>query len=256
MGKLRQWQGRLLRDALALERAYHALNTGSDDPEALHTLRVAIRGLRARLAPFAGNVAVDQIRSELGALAHDTNALRDDEVMRELLATLPGGPALLMRLPASPATHSLAETLALHRTGVDGLHRRVRNAVTAFTRSTVADAGRRRTRKARRKLQASLAALTPSHPAIEWHAARLRVKKARYLHEGQALWLGRRWRDFGSHCKPAQEALGRMHDLDVLWLRYGASFTPELRDAWQAARQQAMISADAAVWRLLRALGK
>ncbi|BCL75506.1 hypothetical protein JHS3_12420 [Jeongeupia sp. HS-3] len=254
MDLLRRWQQKLKRDALALEAVYHTLLSGSDDPDALHALRVAVRGLRARLTPFTELPAVAAIRNELGALAHDTNALRDDEVMRELLAALPGSAPLLARLAPPDRSTPLSAILATHLASVDALHQRVLSAVDLLESAQVASASRLATRRARRKLQRALAVLTPATPAHDWHAARLLVKKARYLHEGQALWLDLHWRRFGAQCKPAQEALGHLHDLDVLHDRYGEHFDPALESAWQIARRRSLVDADSAVWRLNRIL--
>ncbi|MBM3114651.1 CHAD domain-containing protein [Jeongeupia naejangsanensis] len=254
MDRRQRWQRSLKRDALAIEAAYAALQAGSDDPEALHTLRVAVRGLRAALAPFSAHPDIASVRAGLGALAHDTNALRDDEVIRALLATLPGGGTLLAMLAPPADEHTLTSVLAAHRAATDGLHRRILLAVDALDQVQLETASRQATRRARRKLHGTLTQLTPATPAHEWHAARLQVKKARYLHDGQALWLGKRWQRFGPQCKPAQEALGHLHDLDVLHQRYGNRFDPALETAWQQARRKGLAAADAAVWTLCRTL--
>ncbi|GHD63569.1 CHAD domain-containing protein [Jeongeupia chitinilytica] len=254
MNRLRRWQRRLRRDALAIEAAYAALQAGSDDPEALHTLRVAVRGLRASLAPFAARPDIAIIRAELGALAHDTNVLRDDEVVLALLATLPGSGALLATLTPAAEQTTLVTVLTLHGTAIDTLHLRVLQAVDALDQTRLEAGSRLATRRARRKMHRTLEQLTPATPASQWHAARLLVKKARYLHDGQALWLDKRWQRFGPQCKPAQEALGHLHDLDVLHQRYGGQFDPALAEAWQAARHHGLANADAAVWALARVL--
>ncbi|WP_432720861.1 CHAD domain-containing protein [Jeongeupia wiesaeckerbachi] len=254
MNRLQRWQHQLKLDARAIETAYRALLGGSEAPEALHTLRVALRSLRARLTPFADHPDIAHIRAGLGALAHDTNALRDDEVMRALLATLPGSGPLLATLAPDTDNAKLATVLALHGPAIDALPLRVMTAAAQFDAAYLESASRTTTRRARRKLQLGLSALTPSTPAHDWHAARLLVKKARYLHDGQTLWLAPRWQGFGKQCKPAQEALGHLHDLDVLHDRYGHQFSPALDAAWQLARRNGLIAADAAVWTLDRAL--
>ncbi|MBV9080833.1 MAG: CHAD domain-containing protein, partial [Elusimicrobia bacterium] len=77
---------RLLNHAAAAAR-----RLTSDDPEAIHDFRVALRRLRANVDSFRElleNAASKKIRRRLRRLARDTNASRDAEAGLALLSSV------------------------------------------------------------------------------------------------------------------------------------------------------------------------
>ncbi len=216
----------LALDYLAQARAA-ALRLGDPrDGDALHDVRVALRRLhsllRAYREDFGRHVPAKQGKV-VRRLARATNAARDTEVQRAWLSTQAQGlrPAqregydwLLAQLQPPPGVGT-----ELAR-GVLKLHKRLRPRLRRLLAEGAggecyAAAAARRAQAGRRAVLRALAAVDGPHAVATAHAARIAVKRLRYL----LAPLG----DQGAPCATAvqrlrqlQELLGELHDRHVL----------------------------------------
>jgi CHAD domain-containing protein len=206
------------------------------DAEDLHQMRVATRRARAFLRAARELVEpewAESLRAELGWLGSLLGPARDADVLHEHLS------AALAGLGEGAEAHQAPLLRALDRERA----RARRSAVTALTRKRyfalldrLEQAGRpplvaesdvrladlwwdefKRTRKA-------FSALDKSSPDDELHAARIRVKRARYAAELSAHELGAAGERFVTAAKKLQDILGEHQDGVVAeeWLaRFG-----------------------------------
>jgi CHAD domain-containing protein len=211
--------------------------TAADDVEALHDFRVAMRRLRSTLRayqPQLDAVVPAKLRRRLRDLARATGEARDVEVQiswlehqREELppARRAGVPWLLARL-TQRRDHAYGDVRERIAPKFDRLARRLRRALesvpapdatlpaslTSVIAQLLEDQGR--------DLERRLALIGSPANHAEAHAARVRVKRARYLLEpvvreaAPAAPLLRR-------LKQVQQLLGDLHDLHVVIARLG-----------------------------------
>jgi len=199
------------------------------DPEELHELRVATRRLRAFLR--AGQELLDEswsepLRDELGWLGRALGPARDLDV-------------LIARLEADADTHGAAVAGLLGELGAERTRARARvvDALSSDRYLALLDrlehitepelsgaelplrdvwrAEWERTRKA-------FARLDRASPDAELHAARIRVKRARYAAELAAHELGKRGGAFVRSAKELQDVLGEHQDAAVAEARIEA----------------------------------
>jgi CHAD domain-containing protein len=211
------------------------------DPEDLHQMRVATRRARAFLRAARDIVEpewAEGLRTELGWLGSLLGPARDADVLYEHLS------AALAGLGEDTAAHQAPLLRALERER----SRARRSAVTALSRKRyfalldrLEQAGRpplvaesdarladlwwdefKRTRKA-------FAVMDDDSPDDELHAARIRVKRARYSAELAAHELGARGERFVSAAKKLQDVLGEHQDAVVAeeWLTRFGDASPE-----------------------------
>lgn len=211
------------------------------DLEDLHQMRVATRRARAFLRAAKDLIEPDwaeSLRTELGWLGSLLGPARDADVLYEHLS------AALAELGDEAAAHHAPVLRGLERER----NRARRSAVTALSRKRyfalldrLEQAGRpplvagsdvrladlwwdefKRTRKA-------FAVLDKDSPDDELHAARIRVKRARYSAELAAHELGAAGERFISAAKKLQDVLGEHQDAVVAedWLTRFGDASPE-----------------------------
>ncbi len=246
------------------------------DPEDLHQLRVATRRLRAFLRaarPLIERSWSDPLRDELGWLGKTLGPARDLDVLRERLADdieslgeqAADGADLLARLEEERDHARAAVVDALTSDRYLALLDRLDHvsepepAAGAGEQPTLTSLLRkewRRTRKAFKKLDAG----SDDH---ELHAARIKVKRARYAAELAAHELGRSGSRFVTAAKDVQDVLGKHQDAAVAEDRLGA--WADAGHAGEAAtrlvelQEERKVKARAAwpdAWKTLRRAGK
>lgn len=232
------------------------------DPEDLHQLRVATRRLRAFLRagrPLLDAAWAERLRAELGWLGGELGPARDLDVLHERLAEEAAGlgddgagaAPLLAEVSAERAAARAAAVEALSGERYLALLERleaVGKPPLSGTTVTLAEIWRAETKRTRKAFE-RLAADPPDH---ELHAARIRVKRARYAAELAAPELGRRGRDFVDAAKGLQDVLGEHQDAVVAGERVRA-WAATSSDAALAAgrlveREQARKAAARAAW--------
>ena len=214
------------------------------DPEDLHQLRVATRRLRAFLRagrPLLEPSWSEPLRAELGWLGRALGPARDLDVLAGRLAADvaslgdDAGEAapLLVQLDAERAEARGAVVEALSSDRYLALLDRLDHVSEPEPAASTAEAPSlasllraewRRTRKA-------LAALGRGSSDEELHAARIRVKRARYAAELAAHELGRPGARFVTRAKALQEVLGEHQDATVAEERLRAWANDEPTDA-------------------------
>lgn len=245
-GRVRQL---LARRVLAVTRG---------DPDSIHDVRVATRRLQEALdlfAPILPERERRRLRRRARRVRRSLAPLRDADVMAGLSTAFQEGGALAPDLALAPLT--LRVQLRSPRGGVrvPGLRRRADALLAAFRPLPAEESAVVRSRFAaeagvamRRRTAAVAAALRGLRVgrAADVHRLRLEVKKYRYLMEllaqaglaspGPALGEARR----------AQDALGSLHDLDVLTalVRRRRTGHPLLRPLGRARRVKAAAARD------------
>jgi CHAD domain-containing protein len=202
------------------------------DPEDLHQLRVATRRLRAFLRagrPLLEREWAESLRAELGWLGSALGPARDLDVLVEHLradvdqAGVAGTAAegLLASFDAERAQARAAVVEALGTDRYLALLDRVAQASSPCFSHEETPLARiwwrewKRTRKA-------LRSLGDEPPDAELHAARIRVKRARYAAELAAHQLGDGGQKFVGAAKELQDVLGEHQDAVVAEERIGA----------------------------------
>jgi len=232
---------------IALEAEYHALlahdpgTRRGDDAEDLHQLRVAIRRLRAFLRaarPLLDLDWAEALRSELGWLGGHLGPARDLDVMLERFRAEiedlgedgEGAAGVLETLEEerTAAYRDVAETLDGDRyyALLDRLE-----AATAPPLSGDDTSLRKIFEKEAKKMRKAFDGLSGDSPDDELHAARIKVKRARYAADLAAHELGSAGSRFVSVAKQMQDVLGGHQDAVVAQGRIrdwaASSFTPE-----------------------------
>lgn len=217
-----------------------------DEPDAIHTMRVAARRLRSTLASYGPLLPSKprHLRDELKWLGHVLAVPRDAEVMRDHLADA------IAALPPERVDGPIATRIAtaLGRAYADG-HEATIAAIDSprFARLVddlevaaaaplrpgvdTADALAARIDAARRRFARDLAAVPPPSPGATpgaldeardhaLHAARKKAKRLRYLAESAVPVLGARAASLAVAAEEVQEALGEHQDSVVTraWL--------------------------------------
>ncbi|MBI5241460.1 MAG: CHAD domain-containing protein [Elusimicrobia bacterium] len=227
-GLARLWLGRALKAAGGLR--------SGKDAQALHDLRTSLRRLRVVLAAYRGQLgpaAARPLRRRLQKVSRMTGPARDAQVWA---AWLRGGGApchitsrLIIHLGAV-SEHCRKEFL---RQGLPELKAAARGLKERLERvrpgtEPFAEAARRAAAKAAVELDCSLAAARRGGTPAQSHAARIKVKRLRYILEPcpGTKALAKRLRGL-------QELLGRLHDAQQL-------MTCAVPPASEPARQEAL----------------
>lgn len=266
--------GQVVLDAIAAQLdALQSADLGlrTDDPGAVHAVRVATRRLRSILAAFRGVLersATDPLRAELRWLGGELGAARDDEValahLRELVAAqpvelVPGPVAARLQQTAirtyeegrgrARATLSGRRYLAL----LEALHALLADPPRAadfdrsarpVLRAAVAQAGKRFRKRVTAAHRADAAGREEA-----LHEVRRAAKRVRYTAEVGAGELGGSARDLVRWAKRAQKALGALQDTVVTrerCLRLGAAASAAGESAFAYGRLHALEEARAA----------
>jgi CHAD domain-containing protein len=196
------------------------------DPEELHQFRVASRRLRAYLRAardLLDPAWAEPLRVELGWLGSAVGPVRDLDVLgdrlAEDLASLPeadcaAGEALLDALRArreqARATMLTALDSARYLRLLETLDESVHRGSGPAQRTLVQLA-----RQEFRRLRRTMGALGDDSADAELHAARIRVKRARYAGELAQTAAGRRGEEFVRAAKGVQDVLGEHQDSAV-----------------------------------------
>jgi CHAD domain-containing protein len=209
-----------------------------DDPEQVHQARVATRRLRSDLRTFRSLLVPEwdaALRSELQWLGAELGAVRDTEVLLELLrgkvvrltdADRPVGEHLLGQLLRRWEETRVELLVALRSRRYAQLLDRLVDATHAPALLPEADEPARTilprlVRGPWRQLRRSVEAL-PEVPVDEQlHAVRIRAKRSRYAAEAVAPALGAPARRFAKAVAALQEVLGDHQDAVIAasWLR-------------------------------------
>lgn len=209
---------RVSRQARASARRLHATN----DTEALHDFRVAVRRLRTWMAAFRGTAGIPRrTLRQWRRLARETNAARDREILLVWLKA--------QRRSSAPAQRAMLATLIrprsrserrLTRESIDQLQerwsRRARQLAEINAALAVVTPAQwwRQVRRRARELQTALAAVGTHRDTQQIHRARICAKHVRYLLE-----------PFRTHPDVAttinvltelQDAFGKFNDLTVI----------------------------------------
>lgn len=226
----------------AIARRWRALwkampnERGLDDPNAIHEVRVASRRLRAAM-----DLAADghpsrwyrRLHREAKRITRAFGSLRDADVMLEHLRAdrehaspdeIPGLESLIAAQEIV-RDHALATARhALRRMRRKGLRRRTRKRFPVSSRSELADGPSAPfATDIRATIAAETAGLRRRGPVIAdpqavaaAHEVRIAVKRLRYTIELFAPVLGDDGAGFAGDLKELQDALGALHDRDVL----------------------------------------
>jgi CHAD domain-containing protein/CYTH domain-containing protein len=234
---------RLALTHLETARTARARLGSSDDPEALHDYRVALRRLRSCLRSYRRQLrstVTRKSRRRVERLAHATNRSRDLEVHLEWLTAQeataaagdrPGITWLIGRLECA-RSRGWREMLALDEARFpamfDPLHRQLSRYRTTVhlepdrERRTLVEVTGRRARAAARRLERRLGRIRDQTSEEEIHRARIAAKHLRYLLEpfvarapaGEAII---------ERLKSLQDAFGDVHDAHVFLLELDAA---------------------------------
>jgi CHAD domain-containing protein len=211
----RYWMERVLEEAKQVEQGFAA------DP--VHDLRVALRRCRSMADGFRTidpDPAWRAMKRAGGRVFRSLGDLRDVQVMREWVKRLPP--------PEDPLQQVLDQALADRE---DALKRDAQTSLGRLDHDQWRKwADHLGTRAARVRIENPVfqyLALERWHEAYElhrralrnrskvsWHALRVGIKRFRYTAEN---FLPERHERWGKDLKDLQDALGDVHDLDVLW---------------------------------------
>jgi CHAD domain-containing protein len=217
-----------------------------DDPESLHQLRVATRRARAFLRAARPLLDLDwasELRDELGWLGSTLGDARDLDVLLEHvrgeIEALDGSAELSGLVESLEREHEDARRAAVAALSEDrylALLDRLENLEPKLAPHASATLGElwrdefRRTRRAFKKLDSKSS-------DGELHAARIKVKRARYAAELAENELGRRGERFVDAAKELQDVLGEHQDAVVATARVSAWTAGD--PAREAAREAA-----------------
>ena len=231
---------------------HHAGTWLGDDPEDLHQFRVGARRLRSDLrtfAPLLDEQWTVRLRDELKWLGAEVGLGRDADVLAERLR------AQVRELPADDAG-AVADLLRRLEGNRDDARRHVEAALASdryvelldalceashdqrFAPESIGladeparDALVKIVRKPWHKLKTAADALTLDSPDPEFHAVRIRAKRARYAVEAVAPVVGGEARRCAAALANVQSVLGDHQDttLAEAWLRTAANELPSSR---------------------------
>lgn len=228
---------RVTRQRVLGSEAARLAGTAIDD-DALHDFRVALRRSRTflRVAKLLWSTKqIERIERELRYYARTTGTLRDDEVLRSTLASLPNGEAATDEVNAWLAVRTRARRskcrsiLRVVREGpswekammekgkpvrplddvLDKLERLLAKPTKSCSTDELAYVGvRNALRDVRRAAQAEV------DDARSMHSLRIREKRLRYTAELFAHELGEEGQRLVTHATRMQRRLGELHDFD------------------------------------------
>lgn len=199
----------------------------TDDPEAIHDLRVALRRLRSLLRParrIFGRFHADFVRAELGRVAQMTNTIRDEEALHETLtkfATTPRLRGLVAKLMKPRAARDRGRRNAFARAVATGAIEQACRSLDALLHLPVHPRrdgdGKRFAAKVLARAEKDIDKLgVPDDADVEGlHAVRIAYKRVRYLAMGLAPLLDPETELVRKRAERVQKRLGDVHDLDV-----------------------------------------
>jgi CHAD domain-containing protein len=212
-----------------------------DDPEAVHSARVAVRTLRSHLGTYREVLDPDwsrSLRQELRWLGGRLGALRDAEVlyerMRRSAEALPeadgAASGRVLRRLRDDRHAARTSALAARRSGryVELLERLVSGAqvppVVEEASASATEGLPRLMDRRWRQLSSAMDALTSESSEEALHVARIRVKQARYAAESMTAVYGKPSRVFADRAAELQDVLGEHQDAVTAeaWLREAA----------------------------------
>jgi len=247
--------GPFLADALRaldarLESAGRRVLEADADRDAVHDLRVALRRTRTELEvgrPVLGAFHSDEVRRSLRDVQRATGALRDEEVLLELIVSLGVDRPDVLAWVESRRRRERALRAALRRmlrAGELDRGRRMLDALLAFRIKPSRDRrlgkfARRAVEEARRDVERRRAGRIEDVQAM--HDLRIAYKRLRYTVDAFATALPF---DLSALAQPAarqQSRLGELHDVDVAiaCVRRARSLEGPGRDALLAALSRA-----------------
>ena len=213
----------LRRQTGALLEAYAAL--GVEGSDAIHASRVAARRLRSGLRVYGDLLrdgVAERLRPELAWYAGVLSPARDLEVFAQALERnaedVHGfGDALLPWLRRRQALAEASTTEELGGPRARTLHHLLLDVARSprFTDEASRKAHKvlaPRVLRADQRAAGMLEKLDPGDPAVEWHAARIAAKRARYAAEVGAPALGRSCEDLARLWSGLTEPLGESQD--------------------------------------------
>lgn len=208
-----------------------------DDAEAVHQARVATRRLRADLRTFRGLVEqdwADSLRAELRWLGGDLGAVRDAEVMRDLLRSL------ARRLPSEDRSTGLRVAARLERVRDDARRRLLADLdseryldlveallrasheppLTAAAEEPAADVLPGLVEGNWKRIRRDVRRLPADPPDAALHEVRILAKRLRYAAEAVGIALPG-YDKLAKEAAALQDVLGRHQDAVVVqgWLR-------------------------------------
>lgn len=205
-----------------------------DLPDSVHQMRVAARRLRSTFSTYRTLLdkdAVAPIREDLAWLARELGAVRDTEVIHELLVdlsqTLPEEQDRVTaraavdawfqrRMPAARASVLAAIRTDRHDQLIEDLIAFViEPPVTDDAFRPVEDVLLPRVRRVWRRLASRVEELDMAAPDEQWHEVRILAKKARYAAEGLAPVMGRPMHKCAERLAAVTDLLGTHQDAHV-----------------------------------------
>lgn len=212
----------------------------ASDGEALHDLRITLRGVRSLLRPLRQWPELAVLDQAAAALLTSTSGLRDAQVLAQELERLG------WQAEASSRRAHLEQSvrLCLRNPIANRMLGELERWPAAFRKirsgSDLKHIRKLVRRRAKRDLVQLREVLEQSHDSPhDWHAIRLRIKRVRYLCESYANWI-RPDDALLDDLKRAQSILGSEHDLS-LWCASSdrdRSLRP-LINGWLLARTEA-----------------
>ena len=195
------------------------------DEDALHDLRVAMRRTRTVLEvgrPVFGRFYADQVRGALRDIQRATGTLRDEEVLLELMASLPLGDANVQAWVQARQRRERTIRRALVRlieAGELDRGRRLLDALLAFGVDPSRDKrlskfARSAVERARRRVERRREARTDDPTAL--HQLRIAYKRLRYVVEVFSEALPSPLSALAQPASRLQNLLGSVHDVDVV----------------------------------------
>ncbi|HSC80662.1 MAG TPA: CHAD domain-containing protein [Chitinolyticbacter sp.] len=184
------------------------------EPDALHQLRIALRGWRTLLPLILKRQETDvALLTAWRTLTRLTGPARDAEVqLQQLPPDHPARSTIAAQCAAGYAEVHTALTSVDWPVLMAASHAWLDIRLAERKRSVLRSRIRRRADKLEHRLDTDLAAPRDTE---RWHAMRIDVKRLRYLIEHAGSWLPKRQRKLYSALKTAQADLGELHDFDV-----------------------------------------
>jgi CHAD domain-containing protein len=210
------------------------------EPDSIHQMRVSARRLRSTLGSFKGLVDAERaqhLRDELAWIARELGEVRDLEVLLGRLTRQaselsdPTDADVAVGVVGSELQQRLdiAQGSALAALRSPRHHDLVEDLIAASSQPPVTEAACKPARQlltsmAQRtwvKLAKDVRGLSFTSHDTQWHAARIRAKRARYTADAAAMISGKAMRTYAQELATITDILGDLHDAHVaeLFLR-------------------------------------